>query len=370
MSTTKAKRVRPRMFRHWMATMQNPGPAVDFVQWMLTLNDDITKITWAYEMGAKDVGVDNPAYVEGEKTGGNLHYQVFFSTRSEDRAREQAMQTKMRFVETDDADMQIGWLEGAYAPTYAEKYCVKQDHTLVSGPWSWGTDSTPGARNDLKKFRDLIKQCAEKGEDYDSLLTNDEAAPGMAKYYEYGRRCWQKFYNDANPAIEFKELRPWQQKVVDLLDEAVKPRRVIWIWSKESDTGKSTFAESIRGKYKILNIQSGKEWDVMQAYSNHKVIWFDWTREGGWLNKDLLHMVENFSNIGMKLSTKHHVIQKFIKAHIVVTSNKNPEVFEKMMPNRIVSINAGKDNNSTDLDNYSYEPSSSSSKNCIDVEEN
>lgn len=144
-------RERPTKYRKWMLTVQNPDPSEDFTKWMTEKVEDIKRVVWSYEMGAKEIGVDNPAYDEewhnaGNEQGGNLHYQVYFET------------TKQYRVDAMRKKIGSHWLEQCYCPRSAENYCIKSDHTLVDGPWEFGEPSKQGDRSDIKRAVKIIEK--------------------------------------------------------------------------------------------------------------------------------------------------------------------------------------------------------------------
>jgi len=87
-------------------------------------------------------------------------------------------------------------------------------------------------------------------------------------------------------------------------------------------------------KLDVLPVQ-GRLADILYAYDNNQIIWFDMTRaQAGFESYSTL---ETLSNIGFKLSTKYQTTKKFVKAHIIVTSNIPPD--ETKLPERFHIVN-------------------------------
>jgi len=213
----------------------------------------------------------------------------------------------------------------------ARDYCMKEESRWAP-PIEFGTwepDREQGQRTDFKAARELIVK-KRKVED---LYKDPELDPIMTKYPR-----WAEKVHSAKPD-GFKvdiELRPWQQQVVTLLDADPVHRRIIWIWSEASNTGKSTFFNYCSTKYDVLPCIGTKLWDILNAYDDEHILWFDLTRA----DKDYAPYknLELLSNHGYQLATKGTpVTRKFVKSHILVTSNHKPDVGR--LPGRFHIIN-------------------------------
>lgn len=117
-------------------------------------------------------------------------------------------------------------------------------------------------------------------------------------------------------------LRPWQEEILALLALPPVKRKIIWIWSEASSTGKSTFSDYVMAKYKTLK-GSAEMKRTLYAYDKHEVIWFDWARQQP-MDAWFISQIENLSNCSMHQSEMHHPVMKLVKAHIIVSSNRPP----------------------------------------------
>jgi len=208
----------------------------------------------------------------------------------------------------------------------ARAYCMKEDTRKPgedNGPWEFGTwDISPGQRVDLSKARETILSKRKLEECY----SDPELDKVTSKYPRWVEKVHSTKKQDYDVDIE---LRQWQIDVLAMLNEPVKHRRIIWIWSSQSGTGKTTFRDYVSLKLDVLPAR-GKLQDILYAYDNNQIIWFDYTRaQQGYESYDTL---EELSNVGYKLATKYNSIRKFVRAHIVVTSNHPPS--ESKLPDR------------------------------------
>lgn len=235
---------------------------------------------------------------------------------------------RMKAVKTACKDMTMHLEPRQGSREQARNYCRKED-TRVADPCEFGTwDITPGTRVDLNSARLKILSKRKHEECYD----DPELDCVTTKYPRWVERIHSRKVNTYSIDII---LYPWQVRVFEMLKEEPVHRRIIWIWSSESNTGKTTFKEWISLQLDVLPA-SGKLVDILYAFDNNQVIWFDFTRaQQGYESYQAL---EELSNIGYKLSTKYNSVRKFIRAHIVVTSNHAPDTTK--LPDRFLIIQA------------------------------
>jgi len=209
----------------------------------------------------------------------------------------------------------------------ARDYCMKEE-SRIEPPQEFGKWTLkPGKRVDLDEARSLILGKRKVGECYDDA----ELDHITTKYPRWIEKIHSRKELDYTVDIQ---LYPWQEEVLEILKGPVKHRRVIWIWSAQSNTGKSTFRDYCALQMDVLPT-AGKLLDILAAYDNNDVIWFDFTRaEVGYESYKAL---ETLSNIGIQLSTKFHPVKKLIKSHVVVTANHAPN--EAKLQDRLVIYN-------------------------------
>jgi len=186
-----------------------------------------------------------------------------------------------------------------------------------------------GSRTDLNGFRERAKLARSYGDLYDDA----ESLEVLAKYPRFARSVYDRT-RPAPPQLEL-ELRPWQNRLVTLLDEAVLKRRIIWVWSAASNLGKSTMKEYFYTRKKLLVINATTLDNIMYAYDEHEIIWWDVARSTP-LNASFSSILETLSDGGIVPSNKYECSNKYVKAHIVVSSNRAP-IFTRL-PDRIVEV--------------------------------
>lgn len=233
-------------------------------------------------------------------------------------------------------------------PDQARAYCMKdtnEDGTqaradvydregLEDRPrsWEWGlfVGTFKGRRTDYVKAREEI----HKKKSWSEVINDGEIANVVAPHLNWAREVYNNRPIEV-PAPDI-ELRPWQLEVIGMLDGPPVKRRIIWIWSAESATGKSTFYDYCSRKYKVLPAKDFS--NTLYAWDGHEILWWDLSRwqqnEGGFP----YHNLELFSNLTVHLSTKYSSTPKYVNSHVVVTANSPPD--EEKLPQRFVVIYA------------------------------
>lgn len=205
----------------------------------------------------------------------------------------------------------------------ARDYCMKEE-SRIEGPFEHGVfeEKRQGKRVDLVSAK---KKIIEKRKLAD-LYQDDELTEIMAKYPRWAENVLRTKPLTINIDIELYE---WQKSVIELLNQPPVKRRIIWIWSSQSGTGKTTFFDYCCSKYDVLPA-NGKFEDILYAYDENQIIWFDFSRaQNGY---ESYNSLEKLSNHSFHLSTKYLSTKKYICAHVVVTSNHAPDV--QKLPDR------------------------------------
>lgn len=216
----------------------------------------------------------------------------------------------------------------------ARAYCMKEEtrHPNFDGPieiGEWHGEEGERQRTDLAEAKRIIQSKPS----WQAVLNCDELANIVARHSNWARQVYEARVYDV-PTIDIV-LRNWQNEVIGMLDEPVQKRRIIWIWSAESGTGKTTFFDYCSAKYNVL---PGTDYvNTLYAYDGQGVIWFDLSRHQ---THDHIpyHALEKLSNQTIHLSTKYVTTRKYVSSHIVVTANIAPD--EQKIPNRCVTIYA------------------------------
>jgi len=232
-------------------------------------------------------------------------------------------------------------LEGRKAKSAipAINYCKKEE-TRVDGPWEFGTPAVDEAERgkpkiDWVQVRAKVWACKT----WAAVLASEdeEVVRACAAKLNYVKELYM-----TKPQPVFPPeitLRKWQRRVTEMLDGPVEKRRIIWIWSEKSGTGKTTFFDYCSSKYDVL---PGADWaNTLFVYDGNAVLWFDRSRSQ---SDDVRGVdqfysdLERFSNDTVHTSTKYVPTRKRISAHVVVTANCPPD--ERRLPQRFVVVEA------------------------------
>lgn len=279
--------------KHWCFTLNNPTAL------------EIENLTQAQTSGAFSY------IVWGNETGenGTPHLQGYFILCTKLRLR----QVKL-LAGLGRAHLEISRGQ----PEQAILYCKKDGDFL-----EFGEIPTPnqGKRTDFEQLKEWIKSCdtsptiRDVGEKYPSLL---------------GRypRAVQTFINlfGKRPTLVDGPPRPWQQRVIELVNLPPDDRRIIFCVDPDGKKGKSWLTRywfSTRDDMQRLSI--GKRDDLAYAIDvTKKLFVFDIPR--GQLEYMQYSILEQLKD-QMIFSPKYESISKILphKAHVVVFCNEEPD---------------------------------------------
>lgn len=220
----------------------------------------------------------------------------------------------------------------------ARAYCMK-DASRLSGtiPSEYGTwaPSKQGQRTDLITAAKVIQE----SKSWADVVNNPDLFPVMARHGKWVEQIWANRDQCVLHAPPEIKLRKWQNRALSILQQPVQKRRIIWIWSYVSGTGKTTFYDYVCSKFNVL---PGNRWlDTIYLYDGHPIVWFDRTRaesNSDRLTDEFYSDLEKWSNGGFQTSTKYVPARKFVECHVVVTANCPPD--ELRLPQRFLLIDA------------------------------
>lgn len=257
---------------------------------------------------------------------GKLHFQGFV-----------ALKSRMRFAQVQDifgstSRVHLERMRGQVKDQRA--YCHKESSRVPESDGGWRMEygaepeSSQGKRSDLEMIRDLVK-------DGKTNLEIIDIVPGALRYVkemDYYRRARSELEEKKTEEIE---LRGWQLQVLEILKQEPVTRRILWIWSPHSGVGKTTFLRYLMAKRVISAAIGDKNLsNFMMAYNGEPVIWFDFSRSDP-LDATATDVLEKLSNGGYAFSGKYNSCKKWVSAHIVVTTNREPP--RDRLPKRILS---------------------------------
>lgn len=276
-----------------------------------------------HDMSWTNQGIDHEkikyyiiAAEKGNETG-KEHYQCYFETKQSHRI---PGFKKIIGCESAHCESRRGSREQAI------DYCKKDGKFTEFGQ----IENEQGKRSDLL---DVAESIAE------GKPLRDVAIENPVQYMKFHRGI-EKLHALQNSIVPEKidiVLRPWQTDICKMLEADPVKRRIIWVWSEASETGKSTFQDKLLELYGIDKVLYG-DWswtDLLYAYENHRIVIFNLARADV-IHETHLRVLEHISDGGVKLSKKFESKQKLVRAHIIVFANV-PAPRNKL-PKRFVEI--------------------------------
>lgn len=122
--------------------------------------------------------------------------------------------------------------------------------------------------------------------------------------------------------------KPWQLKIIEILQQDPDDRKVYWFWSQEGGIGKSQFAKYLVAKENCLFFEEGKKADIMHLIfeapeDRLERIVIDVPRDNG--NNISYKAIESIKN-GLIYSSKYEGGYKlFNSPHVIIFANMPPQ---------------------------------------------
>lgn len=235
-------------------------------------------------------------------------------------------------------DRRCHWEVAGGSPASNRVYCTKEESRWPDDNYwmlEWGKcpEDRQGKRTDLDGVWEMIKA---KANDYQIF----ERFPNAVKYkLDVFRAAVRDQEEHKAPEIA---LRQWQVQVWGMLQGDVVRRRIIWVWSAASKTGKSTFLDYVASHLGVKYLPAGPRLlDTMMAYNPdvHRVIAFDLTRADSMIgiDKEVAVQLEKLSTGGPVMSSKFSCVVKYVNVHVIAVANQAPP--HDQLPERIIEFN-------------------------------
>lgn len=196
----------------------------------------------------------------------------------------------------------------------ARAYAMKED-TRVDGPWEHGTFTAreQGSRSDIAAAVSALKEGGLK-------RVAEDCPEAYVKYYR-GFQALQRELQVVRPEVFIP--RPWQQKVIDMIEQAADDRHIIFVVDTVGNQGKSRLAKHLVRNYGAVML-SGRLQDMCFAYEEQPVVVFDISRSAADNVQHLFSMAEHLKN-GLLFSSKYESRQRvFDPPHVIFFSNQPP----------------------------------------------
>lgn len=208
--------------------------------------------------------------IVGHEVGeqGTPHLQIYFQLEK---------QTKLTTIKNWGGPWARMHLEPARGkPEQAADYCKKENNFFELGTMK---TSQQGKRNDLEELQKAIRE----GKSYDEVC--EEHFDTAAKFHKFIReriqaRDTQKELDSLKEAFASASLRPWQERLLDVVHENPNPRKIHWIWEDVGNVGKSWMAKYLMAMENAVLLTPGKKADMAYIFSKNpsKIVIFDLSR--------------------------------------------------------------------------------------------
>jgi len=215
------------------------------------------------------------------------------------------------------------WLPGAHfeirkgTADQARDYCMEED-TRVAGPWERGTyGGAQGKRSDIDDARDAILAGASRRDVYNM---HSEVAAKYPRYVDSMIRYARE--DSVDKVLEIVARYPYQQTLLDLVDEEPDSRSVYWVYDSVGNHGKTFLSKYFVDAKGAFYTNGGKSVDLAYAYNGEGIVIFDYVRDSEeYVGYGVIEQLKN----GIAMSTKYESITKRFKIpHVIVMANFKP----------------------------------------------
>lgn len=203
----------------------------------------------------------------------------------------------------------------------AREYCMKED-TRLDGPWEYGTfASTQGKRTDLHA---AVESLVEGGM---QAVVDDH--PTVFVRYNRGLQALADRLQEGPAGDQHFVPRPWQARVVSVVEGEPDDRTVYWVTDTVGGRGKSRLARYLVDAFGAVYL-SGRVADMALMLKKSldrpfkpRVCVFDVSRAQAEYSDHLYSMAEMVKN-GLVISNKYDSCQlRFGPMHVLFFSNQS-----------------------------------------------
>lgn len=216
------------------------------------------------------------------------------------------------------------------------EYCMKSETSIPGTLREFGKFQGQGARNDIAEARDIISE----HQTINSVYLDRRIDSIVYRCTAWVDRVFQATRKRRRVNIfESYGLVPheWQQVLFKILQAPPEYRRIIWVWSNASGTGKSRTKEHIKWMFdRVCSLSYATNRDNSHLFQpDCQVMVMDLCRQNP-IDMEVTSFLEDVSN-GEVRSTKYQgQVKEFDPIHIVVFSNK-PAPVDKL-PHRLLEF--------------------------------
>lgn len=183
-----------------------------------------------------------------------------------------------------------------------------------------------------RDWSDHIESIGKKRRFIDAA-TDPELAPIIASRLEWARMVFDGAHEQKPPDLDIR-LRSWQEQMMRELRKPPVRRQIWWIWSSESETGKTTFMDYVSRHMEVLPMGVSLT-NLAYAYHGQAVLHLNIPRHQD-VTPQILFLLETTSDQTLVLSGKYRSMEKRFTSHVVVTANIPPPTAD--LPRRLMEI--------------------------------
>lgn len=207
-------------------------------------------------------------------------------------------------------------------PDQAANYCKKENDYEEFG-------EVP-AHKSVNNWEEIKRRCKE-GIDWKDLL--DEYPQEAIMYTNGMRQYWETFRPKHSYTLP-EPRRPFQQFILDYIQQPIHDRQIMWIYDEVGNAGKSALADHLMSNNNFKVFTNGKTADIALAWNGENVI-FDYSRsQAEQINYQIIEDLKN----GRVFSGKYQSQTKFYpRPHVICFANFKPDR-SKMSADRLVVL--------------------------------
>ena len=124
-------------------------------------------------------------------------------------------------------------------------------------------------------------------------------------------------------SYEGTELKEWQKTIMEIVEGDIHPRKIIVIYDKEGNSGKTYLSRYLAATMGALVVANGKTADIAYIYNGERIVVFDIARSlQDHINWGDIEQIKN----GMVFSPKYESkCKNFDQPHVPVMTNTYPD---------------------------------------------
>jgi hypothetical protein len=164
----------------------------------------------------------------------------------------------------------------------------------------------------------------------DELMLNHEYHQSMSKFKKFADDysvVKRKTANKLTLQEKFDQctLRPWQKKILEIVEQPADPRKINWVEDTKGNTGKSFMTDFLSIKHDAVIFTGGREADIAHAYQFEPIVIYDLARSQEENLIAVYKTAECFKN-GRIFSSKYSSSMKYFQGvHVFVFANFAPD---------------------------------------------